>query len=236
MGVLYPVVGTPGTYTPTRVTFSQVFYAANDGYLNLPEGVLVHGAIAGDAGNTGDTDILRPGTLLGKATSGTYSGYYGTVIKGILQGAVSATGTSVTVTPAQAVEIVRQQGTTGTLRFVGPPTANGTVATFTETYSAVNTTTGVITVSALNADLVAGSWVTFDDGTHIPKTFIVDQDGFKVTRDGSYVAAQLYRLPLAGVINEAKFPNWPTDTSIRQFIVDNLNALAGGKFSFKYYY
>ena len=47
---------------------------------------------------------------------------------------------------AQAVELVRRVGASGDLYITGPPTAAGTVAQITKAYSAVNTTTGVITV------------------------------------------------------------------------------------------
>jgi len=232
-----PIIGPPGIQAAARVTFRQVFYGGADGYLNFPGGAYVAGAIARDPANVGNEDVLQVGMMLGRATSGSYSGYFGVSIIGVLTGAVSASGTSVTVSAAQATEVVRRIGSTGTIRLVGPPTANGTVATFTETYSAVNTTTGVITTSSLDADLVAGSFVCANDGTYLPISFISEpESGFKVTDNtGANTLAQWWRVPIAGIVDQSKLlPVWPTDTSLQAWIVASLNATAGAKFVFQY--
>jgi len=232
---LGPIIGPPGIAAARRVTFIQVFWGGNDGWLNLPGGVYVNGNIARDPGNTAAIDVLRPGFLIGKATSGSYSGQYGASIIGVMTQAQSSSDTSVTVSAAQATEIVRRIGATGTLRFVGPPTANGTVATFTATYSAVNTTTGVVTTSALSAALVSGSFVCANDGTYLPLTFIAEpQSGFKVTSVNDVnVAAQMWRFPIAGIVySTLLLPVWPTDTSLQAWITGSLSNTAGGKFVF----
>lgn len=235
----YPIIGGPGPRSPRRVAFRHVFKDGAGSYAGLPGGVRGHGAIARDPGNTGNVDTLRAGTLLGLANTGTYSGYYGCSIIGVSTAAIIATATTINISAAQAVELVRRVGSTGTIRLVGPPTANGTVATFTETYSAVNTTTGDVTISAADAALVAGSFVCANDGTYLPKMFIYEPScGQKVTDN---VAAdslfEIHQPPISGVIESTQLlPVWPTDTSLQAWIVAALNSAAGGQFVFDHWY
>jgi hypothetical protein len=108
---------------------------------------------------------------------------------------------------------------------VGPPTANGPVATFTETISAINTTTGVLTVSGLNADLIAGSFVCLDDGSYIPRTFIPDGYPIQVVDStGTAFDVPFPLVPTAGIIDVSQFlPAWPSDTSLQAWIKAQLN-------------
>jgi len=224
------ITGLAGLRTARTATHRLIF---RDGTITgwLSQGKIINGSLARDSGNTGDLDVLRPGLLMGKITSG---GKYAPSVIGVLTQAEIATATSVTVSAAQAVELVRRVGSTGTLRFVGPPTANGTVATFTETYSAVNTGNGVVTVSALDAALVAGSFLVANDGSQIPVTFIPDGYGVKATDiDGLNLDVPFPAMPIAGVITVEQFlPVWPTDTSLQAWIRTNLSTLSGGKFVF----
>lgn len=229
MSLGYPIPGLPGVRAATRTSYRRVFFQGAI-YDSLAGGKSVDGAKARDPGNTGTINVLRAGLLLGKITA---TGLYAPCVIGTLAGAVSATGVTVTVSAASATELVRRVGATGTLRLVGPPTAAGVVATFTETYSAVNTTTGAITVSALNADLVAGSFVCADDGSYLPITFVDDGYGLLVTdNDGDDVTAQLPRVPIAGVVELSALLPTPSDASLKAWIISNLNASAGGQFVF----
>jgi hypothetical protein len=229
-----PVYGMPGVRAAKTAAHRLAF---RGGFIPdvLPQGKVIDGAKSRDSGNTGDLPVLRPGLLMGKVTA---SGKYAPSILGVLQSAAAAAATSVTVTAAQAAEIVRRVGATGTLRFVGPPAANGTVATFTETYSAVNTTTGVVTVSALDAALVAGSFVCADDGTYEPLTLIGDGFGVRVQDlDGNDIDVPFAELPIAGVIDSGQLlPVWPSDTALQQWLVDRLSRASGGKFTFSHAY
>lgn len=233
-----PIVGVPGTGTAVRVNFLTPFWSGNLGWLNVPNTIYIHGAIARDPGNTGYEDVLRPGVLIGLASSGTYSGYYGTSVIGSLTGAVSSGGTSITLSAGEATELVRRVGSTGTILIVGPPSAAGTVATLTQTYSAVNTTTGVVTTNSLGANLIAGSMVSANDGTAVPKFFIAEpQSGMKVTDlSGNSVASPLSRIPAAGEVDYTKLIPAPTDTSLRTYICQALSSLVGGKFIFRHAY
>jgi hypothetical protein len=112
----------------------------------------------------------------------TASGKYANSILGVTTGAFTSGGTSITVSAAQAAEIVRRVGLTGNLQYVGPPAAAGTVATTAaKAYSAINTTTGVITTADLGVNLIAGGFVIATDGSGVPITLIGDQFPLKVT-------------------------------------------------------
>lgn len=226
------VAGMPGIRARVNASH-RITFVSGQFSPDLAGGKIISGANSRDSGNTGDLDVLRAGLLMGKITSG---GEYAPAILGIMTAAQVATDTSVTVSAAQAVEIVRRVGATGTLRFVGPPSAAGTVATFTETYSAVNTSTGVITVSGLNADLIAGSFVCANDGSYIPRSMIPDGYGVKVTDEtGTSLDAPFSPMPIWGVVDSSQLlPAWPSDTSLQQWIVDQLNAYGQFIFDHKY--
>jgi hypothetical protein len=196
----------------------------------LPGGLVIDGVLSRDPGNAGDPAVLRAGLLMGTVTA---SGKAAPCVVGTLQQAEVATATSVTLTAAQAVELVRRIGATGTLRLVGPPTAAGAVDTFTETYSAVNTATGVVTVTTLNADLIAGSFVCADDGSHVPLSVIDEGSGVKVTdADGNSLAVSWPRVPVKGVITPSQLVPWPSDTSLQAWVMNNLSTASAGKFTF----
>jgi hypothetical protein len=231
MSVLGPIIGMPGVRTGSQAAARVVSRGAGlEAY--LAGGKVIDGAKSRDSGNTSFLHILRAGTLMGKVTA---SGKFAPSIIGVITEAVSATGTTVTVSAAQATELVRRVGATGTLRLVGPPAAAGTVATFTETYSAVNTTTGAITVSGLNADLIAGAFVAADDGTYIPRTLIPDGWGVRVTDyGGTSVDVPFANFPIGGELISEQLINWPTDTSLQSWIVDQMNFT--GHFVFDHVY
>lgn len=146
-----PSFGRPGIGT---AQVAQRRNVSRNGALDFyPGGGVIEGTKARDPGNSAySTSALRPGLILGKITSG---GFYANSIIGLTDGALTGTGTSLTVSAAAATELVRRVGATGTFKLTGPPTAAGTVRTLTVTYSAVNTTTGVITITALG---VADVW------------------------------------------------------------------------------
>jgi len=155
MSVFQPFTGMPGVGTEKIAKHRTV---AADGYLQfLPGGVILDGSKTRDPLNPDyPTDTtgqlrLRAGLLLGKITS---SGKYANAVIGNTAGALTGTGTSLTLAAAEAVELVRRVGATGTFKLTGPPSAAGVVRTLTATYSAVNTTTGVVTITALGVNEV----------------------------------------------------------------------------------
>lgn len=225
--MITPLRGTPGVRAIIPVEFKNVFLGNWEWY--LPGGKLIDGANSRDSGNTGYLNVLRPGLLMGKATSG---GKYRPMILGVNQSAYTSGGTSLTVTAAQAVEIVRRVGSTGNLTYIGPPSAAGTVAIISSVaYSAVNTSTGVLTVTSLGANLIAGGLVCATDGTHLPLTMIPPGAGVNVYDSlGTAQDTPFERMPVGGTIEVAQIPYWPTDTSLIQWMKDYLSRTSAGKF------
>src|ERR1051325_1283099 len=86
------ITGLPGVGTPRVAKPTIVF---RDGYLKfgLSGGRQIDGTLSYDYGNTGDTDMLRPGLVMGKVSA---SGLYAPSILGTTGGAYSG-GTSLTL-------------------------------------------------------------------------------------------------------------------------------------------
>ncbi len=211
-----PITGLPGigsakTSTPREILAGNAQLAEF-----LPGLRIVDGSKSRDPSNATDVDVLRAGTLLGKVTSG---GKYAPSILGVLTAAAAASATSLTVSPAVATEIVRRLGTTGTFKLTGPPAAAGTVATQTVTYSAVNTSTGVITCSAISAAAVAGSFVQPTDGSETILTLLANRWGVKTTDvNGTSTDTLEDQLLIAGHVKTANVVNYPSDTSLIAFV------------------
>ena len=174
-----PSVGTTRTATPRKLLSTE------ESAQYLPGGKIINGALSRDPDNSGDVDVLRAGLVMGMISA---TGLYAPSILGVLASAydkdTTSTGGSLelTVSVACATEIVRRIGTSGTFHLTGPPTAAGTVAVSTDvTYSAVDLTTGVITIALLGADFVAGSYIQPIDGSEAPLALIPDTAGIKVT-------------------------------------------------------
>jgi hypothetical protein len=206
--------------------------ASDAGLLLLPGGKIIRGEKSRDPLNTGDVDVLRAGLLMGEITA---SGKYAPAIIGVLTEAYDKDGSlklQMTVSAATATEIVRRIGTSGTFKITGPPTAAGTVATETITYSAVNTTTGVITISLASADFISGSFVQPTDGSEAPKGLINDGYGIKVTdADDANVDVPFPNLVIAGQVDASQIVNYPTDTSLIAWVKAQLRA-TGGSWTF----
>lgn len=207
--------------SPGRATHKIVFRQVWHDTLAGPR--QIDGSKSRDAGNTGDLDVLRPGVLMGLITS---SKKYAPSILGVTTGAYTSGGTTLSVSAATAVELARRIGSsgTGTFKAVGPPSAAGTVAATAVTYSAVNTSTGAITVTSLGVNKIAGTFITPADGSETPVTLIDDGYGVKVTDISGNDITVPWVVPIAGVILAPQIVNWPSDTSLQAWIETNLNA------------
>lgn len=200
----------------------------------LPGGQNIDATKSRDPSNTDDVATLQTGLLMGKITSG---GLYAPSILGTLP-AVAVGATSITVSVAVAVELNRRVGASGTFKATGPPVAGGTVVTETITYSAVSVITGVITCTATVNAFIIGSFLQPTDGSETPITFINDGYGIPVLEfDGTAIAnVQFAEVPIVGHIYTTNIVNFPTDTSLRTWLVTRLNDIPGGKFTFDYYW
>lgn len=228
------VPGLPGVRASKTATHRIVFRQGDwDSSLSL--GKIIDGSESRDPTNTGDLDVLRPGTLMGMITA---SGLYAPSFVGAITGAYTSGGTTLTVSAAAAVELDRLVGQAGTAELVavGPPSAAGTVAVTSITHSAIDTSTGAITVSSLGVNKIAGTLIGVNDGRYTPLTLIPDGYGVKVTdTDGTSIDVQFARFPIAGVITASQIlPTWPSDTSLQAWIRDAMSTY--GKFVFDYGY
>ena len=142
------IIGLPGQRAPQTASPRIVFFSADRSW--LPGGRFIDGTKSRDTNNTPEIDRLQAGLLMGKVTS---SGYYANW--SIDQITVDFDGTSsLTLSAAGATELVRRVGSTGTVILTGPPTAAGTVRQLAVAYTAVNTSTGVVTTTAANVNEV----------------------------------------------------------------------------------
>lgn len=148
--MMRPVLGTPGVSDERSFGHKHVF---RDGkYDALPGGGYINCTKSRDPFTGGPTSVLSPGTLIGQVgtTQRWATSFFGKLAAGIVAGA-----TSLTVSAAEATEIVRRKaGSTGSLLIVGPPVAGAPAQVGQLTFSAVNTSTGVVTVSATGANEV----------------------------------------------------------------------------------
>lgn len=185
----------------------------------------IAGASSRDPGNTGDVDFLRAGLVMGRITA---SKKWAPAILGVLAAAYTGVGTSQTslnVGTAAATEIVRRIGTSGTFKLTGPPSAAGTVATTTITFSAVNTSTGIVTITDPNVNAIAGSFIQPTDGSEVPTALLDDGDPIVVVDrfDNDVDVEAAGRLLIGGPIDSSQIINWPSDTSLITWLKANLN-------------
>lgn len=225
--MIQPLLGRPRIGSERTVTHRVV---SRQGFWDfLANGVVVDGTKTRDPGNSADsTLVIRPGTLMGKVTSG---GKYANSVIGVTTGAYTSGGTTLTVSAAQAAELARRVGASGTFKLVGPATAGGSNNTTTVTYSAVNTSNGQITITDIGANRIAGCLVCPSDGSETPLTLVPDGYGLVIPDDSADVEWPL--VPIGGVIDQAQIlPAWPSDATLRTYIRTSLSSVSGGKFTF----
>lgn len=221
--------GLPGLKSARTCTPRNVFLGGRGEY--LPGGRVIDGTTSRDTSNT-DTDVLQAGLIMGKITSG---GQYSNSILGVTTNAEAVGSTSIQASAACVTELVRRVGSSGTFTLVGPPNAGGQVVSETVTYSAASGTD--ITVTATTNAFIAGSFIMPTDGSQVPVTFIADEYGVKVTdEDGSSIDVPFARLPIGGKVDSSQLINWPSDASLRLWLIARLNDGVGGKFTFDHGY
>ncbi len=215
-----PIIGLPGIQSersaqPRRVLKNSV------GAAYLPGGVVIDGSHSRDPANTGDVDVLRAGMVLGKVSA---TGFFAPSIIGVLPSAHTSSGTTVTaltIGVANAVELVRRVGSSGTFKLTGPPSAAGTVAVTTVTYSAVDVVTGIVTITDIAVNKIAGSFIQAIDGSESPLCILDRGYGVKVTDSDAASADQgVAEALIAGVLDSSQIINFPSDTSLRTWLCD----------------
>jgi len=151
------------------------------------------------------------------------SGLYATTVLGVTAAAY-ASGTTLTVSAACATEINRRYGSSGTSEFAifglsDMVFSDETVLATGEwvSHSAVNTTTGAITITALQSTYpYVGSWIVAAEAVRnianaqLNNTFIINEH-IKVTDDDGTTAIDvgLSKAIVAGVVDVSKIINYP---------------------------
>lgn len=229
-----PGITAPRTQIPHRTIFLQ------RGEKYLAQGRSIAGQASRDPGSP-DPGVLRNGLLMGKITTVVNGlgvvGYFAPSVYGVTTNAEAAGSVAVEMSAAVAAEIVRRRGGTGTFKIAGPPTANGASVVETVTYSAINTSTGVATVTAIANAFVAGSLIMPTDGSEDMLTFIDDLSygGVQVVDEtnNSVVSLPFPRVPIEGVVHSANIlPVWPSDLGVQQYIMSKLNGTGGNQYTF----
>ncbi|KKN74308.1 hypothetical protein LCGC14_0392470 [marine sediment metagenome] len=229
------IVGLPGVKTGQERDFQdRTIRITPENRAYIIAGKVVDGTLSRDPLNGSDTDVLRPGTLMGKVTA---TKKYATSILGPILNAEIATSVALEVSVATALEIVRRIGTSGTFDLVGPPAASGVPATESVTFTAIDTGTGIITVDATTLAFIAGSFIVPDDGSGVPVALVDDNIFLKVT-DRDRVATDVeFTLPLiAGQIDSTQILGWPSDSGLQQYLIDSLNVNGQGNFLFDHFF
>lgn len=168
--------GVSAVYSGRSIAPRNLFASGTPKY--LPSYAQLDGSKSRDTLNSDNVALLRAGLPLGKITSG---GKYAPSILG-LTGVLHDTSvvtTTMTLPASTVTEISRRIGASGTFTIYGPPTAAGTVATETVTYSAIASAT-TLTITATSADFAAGSLIMPADGSQNHSQFVVNQYGLDV--------------------------------------------------------
>ena len=193
--------------------------------------ITIDGTLSGNPLNAPYDWLLFAGTAMGRVTA---SGKYAPSIIGATTVAYAHVGggnTSITTDVNTAKEIVRRIGTSGTFKLTGPPAAAGTVATQTVTFSAINTATGVVTITAIGADAISGSFIQPADGSETVVSLLCDAYGKKVTDQLNSTRVDVFEAQLlaaGGTLNVGSIVNYPTDASLKTWFKTALKATCPG--------
>ncbi|MDB5297045.1 MAG: hypothetical protein JWO31_3028, partial [Phycisphaerales bacterium] len=211
----YPSI--PGVYGGRSVAPRNLFKSGTPEF--LPSLASVDATKTRDPGND-DPAVLRAGLLMGRVTAG---GKYRAAVIGVTTADAANGATAVTVSAAQAVEVARLKALGGggnlALKLIGPPAVGGTVATLTLTVTAVDTSTGILTCSAVAAAAVAGSIVAPSDGAQAPTQLLVNQYGADVTDHTGASQDVPMRLVRGGDVDVTMIVNYAgMDASVKAYV------------------
>ena len=167
------VLLSPGQTVGQQISPRSVFTNPKSRRIS-PSFYFFDGAAARDPDNA-PTSLLRAGLIVGKESNG-----YANSIIGISTAPLGGAQTTLIVPPNAAVYVVRGNGVTGTFNLTGEPEAGAAARTLAVVYSAVNQTTGSITITPTatsgNAAVNAVQTATFTD-SYGTGTFTVSVEG-----------------------------------------------------------
>ncbi len=210
--------GKPGVVGNYDSQPREVFYSGREFAQFWPPPVTIDGTNSSNPLNAPYVWLLWAGTLMGQITA---TSKYANSVIGLTGAAAASAATSVSTDVNTAAEIVRRIGASGTFKLTGPPAAGGTVATQVVTYSAVNTTTGVITCTALSAAAVSGSFIQPTDGSESIVTLLCEVDGLQIVDQTHTNRVDVFcgtLLAGGGTINTGMIVNYPSDPSLQEYV------------------
>jgi hypothetical protein len=223
--------GKPGVL-PTYSAIPREVFLANKQFAQfVASPVTIDGTLSSNPLNAPYTWLLWAGTAMGRVSA---TGKYANSILGTTTAAYAHGGgsnTTLTTDVNTAAEIVRRIGSSGTFKLTAPPAAGGTVATQVVTFSAVNTTTGAITITALGADAISGALIQPTDGSESIVTLLCDTWGKKISDQLNATRVDVLEAQLlaaGGTINTAVIVNYPTDPSLKAWIKSSIKAACPG--------
>jgi hypothetical protein len=220
--------GKPGVVGNYVSQPREVFYSGREFAQFWAPPVTIDGTNSGNPANAPYTWLLWAGMPMGRITA---TAKYANSILGLTSAAVASGATSVTTDVNTAAEIVRRFGASGTFKLTGPPAAAGTVAVQVVTYSAVNTTTGAITCTALSAAAVANSLIQPTDGSENILTLLCETNGLQIVDQTHTNRVDVFCSRLlagGGTINTGMILNYPTDPSLKTFVKASLKSTCPG--------
>lgn len=234
--------GTPGVGTTRNASFRRAI-SANAEYLQ--GGALVQGSKWYDNGNTGSVRTVRAGHIA-KLTSGKLV----PAVLGPTTADYTSGATEITVGVDTALALVQAVGASGTFWLLGgtsAPTTTATVLAVQVTYSAVNTSTGVITITNIGANRPSGSVLTTfqpallggTGGLTHPNVGLGIIDKYEgvtvIDEDANSVDVDLAEYAIGGRVDVDQVINWPANAFIAKVLAYNLQ-LANPRMSFNYEY
>lgn len=192
--------GKPGVQPTTSTTTPRtIFYGQQELAMYLPFPITIDGTLSSNPANAPYNWLLWAGTFLGQVTS---SLKFACSIIGNTTLALGGAQTTLQTDVNTAAYLVARVGTSGTFNLTGAPTANAPVAntrTLTVTYSNVNLSTGVVTITATAVGTVSGT-------NQVNSLVTVDSTGsgtFKLTVEGITTAAITYSATAATLASNA---------------------------------
>jgi len=226
------IYGSPGWYAGRTITPINIYTNPATARYG-PSFYFFDGNLARDPDDN-PTTLLRAGLLCGKVTTSAEGGGYANSVIGVTTANYTSGGLSLTVTPQCATEIVRRIGTSGTFNTVGGTTATAAATVTLTTYSAVNTTTGVITVSSLGVNVAAGAAIMPTDGSQNVNTIYDNEYGTDVTDVlNNNIDQPIHRFVIGGDFFSALIINLTVvNAGTEAYLKAQLRANSGGVFTF----
>ena len=197
-------IGLPRLMSGDTVAYRSVL-RSEEGKVFLPGSRIIHGSGSRDVGNTGDTNILRSGILMGMdSTSKKFEPAY----VGFLTAAASSGDLKLNIGTTAAAEVLRRIGASGDVKVIGPSgTFEHTGMTYVSTahYTSLSSNLMVLSADGALRDFVVGSMIADSNGSHEPKAILPDGTGIKVTSgDLTSIDVQFPQVLVGGVLDESQ--------------------------------